>query len=145
LHAIARYIPLLPSCRAALHRWRGVSIGKHVFIGTEVFIDDADPSLVIIEDDVTIIAQSTIVGHSYYPLHFSQILGEAGKKERTTLKKGSYIGMRSTILAGVTVGEYAIIGAGSVVTKDIPPFSVAVGVPARVVQTYSSSDLSLKG
>jgi acetyltransferase-like isoleucine patch superfamily enzyme len=48
--------------------------------------------------------------------------------------KYTWIGGNSTILPGVTVGEGAIIGAGSVVTHDIPPYSVAVGVPAKVIK-----------
>lgn len=54
--------------------------------------------------------------------------------ESITLKKGSWIGANAIILPGVTVGENSVIGAGSVVTCDIPPFSVAVGSPARVVK-----------
>ena len=54
------------------------------------------------------------------------------------VKVGDYthLGTNSTIMAGVTIGERCQIGAGSVVTKDIPPYSVAVGNPARVVKRY---------
>jgi acetyltransferase-like isoleucine patch superfamily enzyme len=50
-----------------------------------------------------------------------------------------WIGANCTILGGVKIGDQAVIGAGAVVTKDIPPFSVAVGVPARVVRTFSQT------
>jgi maltose O-acetyltransferase len=51
-----------------------------------------------------------------------------------TIERGAWIGARSLILGGVTIGEYAVIGAGSVVTKDVPAHAVAVGNPARVVK-----------
>ena len=138
LHVIARYAPLPPATRAALHRRRGVSIGSRVFIGTEVFIDDAVPASVTLEDDVTVIAQTTILGHTYYPRHFHRLLGDEATREdlRTTIRRGAYLGLRSTILAGVTVGEFAIVGAGSVVTSDVPPYTMVAGVPARVVREF---------
>jgi acetyltransferase-like isoleucine patch superfamily enzyme len=52
----------------------------------------------------------------------------------TLVKKGASIGTSSTILCGVTIGEYAIVGAGSVVTKDVPPNAVVAGVPAKVLR-----------
>ena len=93
------------------------------------------------KNDVTIIAQSTLLGHAYYPNHFSTILKEASKKHGTIIKKGAYLGLRTTVLPGVTIGEYSIIGAGSLITKDIPPFSMALGVPAKVVRTFKKEDI----
>lgn len=52
---------------------------------------------------------------------------------KTLVKKSASIGANATIVCGVTIGEYAIIGAGAVVTKDIPPYSLAVGNPAKIV------------
>ncbi len=143
LHNIARNYVLLPSWRSWLNRKRGVDIGRNVFWGSDVFIDDADPSLVKIEDNVTILGRSTILGHAYYPKHFSKVLSSTSKKEGTIIKKGSYVGMGCIILPGITIGEYTIIGAGSVVTKDIPPYSLAVGVPAKVIKNISKEDLIL--
>src|SRR5579884_3512842 len=143
LHVIARYAPLPPATRAKLHRRRGVRVGERVFIGTEVFIDDAVPHSVTLEDDVTVIAQSTILGHTYYPQHFHRLLGPESEREslRTVIKRGAYLGLRSTVLAGVTVGEYAIVGAGSLVTQDVPPYTMVVGVPAKVVREFGPDDL----
>jgi len=143
LHVFARYVPLPPTTRASLHRRRGVKVGKRVFIGTEVFIDDAVPSSVTLEDDVTVIAQTTILGHTYYPRHFHGLLGdEATRAElHTTIGRGAYLGLRSTILAGVTVGEFAIVGAGSVVTADVAPYTMVAGVPARIVREFGPEDV----
>jgi acetyltransferase-like isoleucine patch superfamily enzyme len=98
---------------------------------------------VTIEDDVTVIAQSTILGHTYYPTHFHRLLGDEATRAdlHTTIRRGAYLGLRSTILAGVTVGEYAIVGAGSLVTGDVPPYAMVVGVPARVVREFGPDDL----
>jgi len=143
LHVVARYAPLAPSWRVELHRRRGVRVGRRVFIGTEVFIDDAVPSSVTLEDDVTVIAQTTILGHTYYPRHFHALLGDEGTRAelQTTIRRGAYLGLRSTILAGVTVGEFAIVGAGSVVTADVPPYTMVAGVPARVVREFGPDEV----
>jgi len=143
LHVFARYVPLPPAARAALHRRRGVVVGRRVFIGSEVFIDDAVPSSVTLEDDVTVIAQTTILGHTYYPRHFHGLLGDEETRAglRTTIRRGAYLGLRSTILAGVTVGEYAIVGAGSVVTEDVPAYTMVAGAPARVIREYGPDDV----
>jgi acetyltransferase-like isoleucine patch superfamily enzyme len=146
LHVVARYAPLPPATRASLHRMRGVGVGRRVFIGTEVFIDDAVPSSVTIEDDVTVIAQSTILGHTYYPVHFHGVLGDEAGREglRTVIRRGAYLGLRSTVLAGVTVGEYAIVGAGSLVTADVPAYTMVVGVPAKVVREFRPEDVDAR-
>lgn len=48
--------------------------------------------------------------------------------------KHAWIGMNATIMKGVTIGEYAIVGAGAIVTKDVPPYAVVAGVPAKVIK-----------
>ena len=54
------------------------------------------------------------------------------KVVKTVVKRGASIGSGATIVAGVTIGEFALIGAGAVVARDVPPYAIAVGVPARV-------------
>jgi acetyltransferase-like isoleucine patch superfamily enzyme len=53
---------------------------------------------------------------------------------KTFVKKGASIGSSSTILCGITIGENAIVGAGAVVTKDVPPNTIVAGVPAKVIK-----------
>jgi len=125
-----------------IHRWRGVNIGSGVFIGSDVFIDNTYPDSVTIEDNVCITSGCFIVGHYIYPLHLGKVLGEDRPvRKGVILKRGCYIGPRCIITDGVTVGECSIVGAGSVVTKSIPPFSVAFGSPARVARTFAKEDV----
>jgi UDP-2-acetamido-3-amino-2,3-dideoxy-glucuronate N-acetyltransferase len=52
---------------------------------------------------------------------------------KTLVKKSASIGANTTILCGITIGEYAMIGAGAVVTKDVPPYALVVGSPGRII------------
>jgi acetyltransferase-like isoleucine patch superfamily enzyme len=138
LHTLARELPMYPAWRATLHRMRGVKIGKGVFIGSDVFIDNTYPEDIVIEDYVTIISRTFIVGHSFDPIHLKKIMhgNNSRKKTGALFKKGCYVGAQCCILAGITIGECAVVGAGSVVTEDIPFYSIAFGVPAKVVRTF---------
>ncbi len=90
--------------KSGVQVWDGVRIEDNVFIGPNVtFTNDLVPRSKV------------------YPTHFW----------RTNIKTGASIGANSTIIAGNTIGEYAMIGAGSVVTDDIPPYTVWYGNPAR--------------
>ncbi len=109
---------------------KNAKIGKNVKVSSHTFICEG----VTIEDDV-------FVGHNVsfindkYPRSTTpggELQTEADWKVVPTLvKRGASIGTSSTILCGVTIGENAIVGAGSVVTKDVPDNTVVMGVPAR--------------
>jgi len=99
-----------------------VIIGNNVTIKCGVQIWDG----ITIEDDVFIGPNATFTNDKYprskkYPINFT----------RTTIKKGASIGANSTILCGITIGEYSMIGAGSVVTHDIPNGELWYGNPAK--------------
>lgn len=134
LHILARFcIP--GGLRTALYRSMGIRVGRNVYIGLDSYLDDQFPELIVIEDDVTISFRVTVAVHDD-ARRMDRL--EAGKLEGTVapvvLKRGCYLGAGCLVLPGVTVGERAIVGAGAVVTKDIPTGKVAVGVPARVVK-----------
>lgn len=115
----------------------GAKIGKNVFIGSRVYFDTGHADLMTIEDNAHITARCLLLCHqrdisSYY------IGDDASKLRYITgkihIKKGAMIGMNTMIMPGVTIGEGAIIGAYSLVTKDIPAWTIATGRPARVVK-----------
>ncbi len=144
LHAAARYLPMHPKWRVSIHRWRGVRIGKGVFIGSEVFIDNSYPDSIVIEDYVAVASGAFIVGHFIVPLHLRKVLGDDRPiKKGVVLGRGCYIGPKVIITDGITVGECSVVAAGSVVTGDIPPFSIAMGCPAKVVRSFNPDDINL--
>lgn len=112
---------------------KGVKVGKNVKISTHTFICEG----VTIEDNVFIGHNVSFINDKY-PRSTNADGGlqtEADWKVIPTLiRHGASIGTSATILCGVTVGENAIVGAGSVVTKDVPPNVIVAGVPARMVK-----------
>lgn len=93
---------------------------------------------VVIGQNVTIAAFTMItdIDHEYSDIN-KGILNQKLLVKKTIIGDESFIGMGSRIMPGVTLGKHCIIGANSVVTKDIPDYSVAVGIPAKVVKRYS--------
>ena len=121
-------------------RKQGVRIGKGTTIFAnprDVCIDTQKPWLLEIGEHVQITRGVTILTHGYdwsvLKGVYGEILGSAGKVK---IGNNVFIGMNATILKGVTVGNNSIIGAGSVVTHDIPDNSVAAGNPCKVITTY---------
>jgi len=112
---------------------KNASVGKRCKISSHTFICEG----VTIEDNVFIGHGVTFINDSY-PRATTAAGGlqtEADwKVERTLIKKGASIGSGSTILSKVTVGENAIVGAGSVVTRDVPPNTIVAGNPAKLLR-----------
>lgn len=111
------------------------NVCDHVFIENDVVVGDrvtikSGVQLwdgITLEDDVFIGPNATFTNDPFprskqYPKSFS----------RTVIRKGASIGANATILPGLTIGQYAMVGAGTVVTKDVPPFAIVVGNPARI-------------
>jgi len=138
LHHLARHS--FPSkVRVKFHKMRGVKIGKRVFIGLDVNLDDDNPSSIVLEDGVMIATGCLILCHRRDIENYKKgdYIGDCPFiKKEVVLKKGCQIGARSIVLPGVTIGEGAIIGAGSIVTKDIPPYTLALGAPAKIVKEF---------
>jgi Carbonic anhydrases/acetyltransferases, isoleucine patch superfamily len=84
---------------------------------------------VIIEDDV-FVGPNAVFTNDFYPRAFS---GDSWEVFKTTIKHGASIGANATIVCGHTLGNYCMVGAGSVVTKDVPDYALVAGNPARVV------------
>ena len=113
-------------------------IGDRCHVGKGVFLDLHDK--ITIEDEVTISMRTTILTH--------QDLGQSPLKKTifpaqqspVLIKKGAYIGAGAIILQGVSIGRLSVVGAGAVVTKDVPDFSLVVGVPAKVIRSLIPTD-----
>ena len=111
---------------------KGARIGRRCKISSHTFICEG----VVIEDDV-FVGHGVMFTNDRYPRAVNPN-GELKDEEDwtctpTLVKKGAAIGSNATLLCGVTVGENALIGAGAVVTHDVPPHAVVAGTPARVM------------
>ena len=121
----------------------GCQVGKGCFIGEYVRIDLGHADMITLEDNVSIASGSRLLCHqrdfSDYCVGDDYMqLGYVVKP--IVLKKGCLIGMDSFVMPGVTIGEGAVVGAGSMVTKDIPDWCVADGRPAKVVRQISKRE-----
>ena len=114
----------------------GAVVGNHVTIKHHVSIFDG----VTIEDEVFIGSNIAFINDRYPRSHRK----DQWLLEKTLVKKGATIGTNAVILCGLTVGAYAVVGAGSVVTKDVPDYGIVVGNPARVKGYACQCGLTLK-
>lgn len=119
---------------------KGAKIGRNVKISTHTFICEG----VTIEDEVFVGHNVSFINDKYPRSAVDGRLQTAADWVcvPTLVKRGASIGTSATILCGVTIGENAIVGAGSVVTKDIPANSVVAGVPARVLRRQDTGEPS---
>jgi len=118
---------------------KNAKVGHRCKISSHTFICEG----VTIEDNVFVGHNVTFVNDSYP--RATALTGEMQsekdwKVETTLVRKGASIGSGVTILSNVVIGEHAIIGAGSVVTKDVPPYGVVAGNPARLIRLLESEE-----
>jgi UDP-2-acetamido-3-amino-2,3-dideoxy-glucuronate N-acetyltransferase len=115
-----------------------VEIRKHVKIGRNVKIQAFAfiPEGVTVEDGV-FIGPHACFTNDKYPRSVnpdgSLMEGDDWEIVPTLVKQGGSIGANATIMCGITIGEYAMVGAGAVVTRDVPAYAIVTGVPARVI------------
>jgi len=110
---------------------QNVVVSPNVVLGNNVKVQN-NVSIytgVICEDDV-FLGPSMVFTNVSNP---RSAVNRRGEYEQTLVKKGASIGANSTIVCGNTIGEFAFIGAGAVVTKDVPPYSLVVGNPSKVI------------
>lgn len=126
---LARYA-ILPQLRVVIYRFMGVKIGKKVFIGMDCYFDDQYPEQITIEDYSIIAPRAILLTHDMpgWDLANGEGIGNVGA---IIIKSHAYICAGAIILPGVTVGEHSIVAAGAVVTKDVLPYTLVAGVPAK--------------
>lgn len=136
--------PLNPRMLRPMYlRMMGAKVGKGVFIGDHVVIDQNRASLITIEDHVHIAGGARLLCHKRdLSVYFrgDDYAKLPYRTDKIHLKKGSAIGTNSLVMLGVTVGEGAIVGACSLVTHDIPDWTIAMGCPAKVVKQIVSKE-----
>ena len=132
---------------------KGVSLGQNVFVGNRVTIGDQCKiqNNVSVYDNVTLeegvfCGPSMVFTNVYNP---RSLIERKNEFRDTLVKKGATLGANCTIVCGVSIGEYAFIGAGAVINKDIKPYALMVGVPAKQIgwmsQYGEKLDLPLEG
>ena len=132
---------------------KGVSLGQNVFVGNKVTIGDKCKiqNNVSVYDNVHL-EEGVFCGPS---MVFTNVYNPRALVERkneykdTLVKKGTTLGANCTVVCGVTIGEYAFIGAGAVINKDVKPYALMVGVPAKQIgwmsQYGEKLDLPIEG
>lgn len=116
---------------------KGVSLGQNVFIGNKVVIGDncKVQNNVSVYDNVTLeegvfCGPSMVFTNVYNP---RSLIERKDQYRDTLVKKGATLGANCTIVCGVIIGEFAFVGAGAVINKDVPAYALMVGVPARQI------------
>ncbi|WP_137807898.1 acyltransferase [Pseudomonas sp. G(2018)] len=116
---------------------KGVSLGQNVFVGNKVVIGDncKIQNNVSVYDNVTLeegvfCGPSMVFTNVYNP---RSLIERKSEYRDTLVRRGATLGANCTIVCGVTIGEFAFIGAGAVVNRDVPAYALMVGVPARQI------------
>ena len=138
----ACYFPQFPSqmfhqVRPFLWRRIGIHVGKNVMLGYGIYLDVDGYGYINIEDNVIITAQCLLLTHrrDMQAYHRGLLQCELPYiRKPIVIKKNATLGMRSVIMPGVTIGEGSVVAAGAVVTKDVPPYTIVAGNPARIIR-----------
>jgi len=120
---------------------KNITIGSDTFIGHETLLNGSYDSKIIIGNNVDISHRVTISTGSHEIDMIGKHTAGKGKFQNIIINDGAWVGMNTIILPGVTIGEKSIVAAGSVVTKDVLPYSIVAGNPAKQKKLYDNKSL----
>ncbi|MCR4619328.1 MAG: hypothetical protein K5633_01395 [Paludibacteraceae bacterium] len=123
-------------CRVKFNQWRGVHIGKHVYIGLFCFLDNLHPEYIYIEDDVSVNAESMVLTHFNPRGEFRGVF--LARVRPVLIKRGAVVSVRSTVMPGIEIGEWSCVSAGTIVDKDVPAYTVVSGNPMQIGNSYQA-------
>ena len=155
--SLADHVQIHDRCTLIAHRERGITVGNRSRLRHGVYLDTEveTAGYILIGERVYVGAGSCLHGHKGLEIGDDSLLaqnvtitpfshkfddpdriiyGQGGRISKITLGRDCYLGMNASVLPSADIGEGAVVGAGSVVTKPVPAYSVAVGVPAKVVR-----------
>lgn len=135
LQAIALHVPGARTVRVALHRLRGVEIGRGVFIGQDVILETSRPDLISIGDEAILSVRATVIAHfrGKSPAERAAAAHDGADRFSVRIGEQAFVGPGAIVLEGVTIGRGAVVTAGSVVTSSVPDQTMVQGNPARPV------------
>lgn len=135
------YFPLFPqimmNVRPKTWRLMGAKIGKGCSFGYGVYLDVSGMSRLEIGNNVGISSECLILFHRRDMRNYRQGMNQLELpmiQAKTKIEDNAHLGMRAMIMPGVTIGKGAVVGANSLVTKDVPPYTVVAGQPAKVIK-----------
>ena len=138
------YFPLFPTlmyCKVRSITWRimGAHIGKNVGIAYGVYLDVSNMKLLTVDDYAGFAPECFLLMHKIDMKKFNptgETIEHEMKEGPIHICRNAHIGSRAVILPGITIGEGSTVAAGAIVTKDVPPFTVVAGIPAKVIKRY---------
>ncbi len=128
---MCRYIPSL-HVKRWLYNSLGMKVGKNVSVGLMAMMDIFFPQLISIGENSVLGYNCTILCHEFLIREYRTGMVEIGREVM--------LGANSTVLPGIIIGDGAVVGAGSLVNRDIPPGALVAGVPARVIREKYKKD-----
>lgn len=142
LGLFAYYLP--PPINKRIHKLRGVKINdlSTLFIGSNVNIDHAYPEQIEIGTNVTIASGARITAHNDPPKSMREILPASVKK--ISIGSNVYIGANAIVLQGVKIDDWTVVGAGAIVTKDVPKYKIVAGNPAKIIGDLRDREKKMK-
>lgn len=119
-----------------LHKWRGVKMGRDVFIDPTAIVETAFPENITIGNDVRITAGCVIMSHIKAPHYLRETGLVPVVLKPVVLEDHCFIGVNSVIMPGVTIGKASVVTSGSVVVTNVPAYTMVQGNPAKVIKHF---------